>query len=63
MPIAEKTIAAAGLSHRITVSSGDYFAEQLPRADVSVMGRILHDWNPRAEETPHQEPRLIPATR
>ena len=25
-PIAEKTIAAAGLSHRITVASGDFFA-------------------------------------
>ena len=44
-PIAEKAIAAAGLSDRITVASGDFFAEPLPRADVIVMARILHDWN------------------
>jgi hypothetical protein len=44
-PIAEKAIAAAGLSHRVAVASGDFFAEPLPRADVVVMGQILHDWN------------------
>jgi len=44
-PIAEKAIAAAGLSDRITVASGDFFAEPLPRADVIVMSLILHDWN------------------
>ena len=44
-PIAEKAIAAAGLSDRITVASGDFFADPLPRADVITMGMILHDWN------------------
>ena len=44
-PIAEKAIAAAGLSERVTVASGDFFADPLPRADVIVMGQILHDWN------------------
>ena len=44
-PIAEKTIAAAGVGHRITVASGEFFAGPLPRADVIVMGRVLHDWN------------------
>ena len=44
-PIAEKAVAAEGLSDRITVASGDFFAEPLPRADVIVMSRILHDWN------------------
>jgi 16S rRNA G1207 methylase RsmC len=44
-PIAEKAIAAAGLSDRVTVASGDFFADPLPRADVVVMGQILHDWN------------------
>ena len=44
-PIAEKAIAAAGLSDRVAVASGDFFAEPLPRADVVVMGQILHDWN------------------
>ena len=45
MPIAEKAIAAAGLSDRVTATAGDFFAESLPRADVITMGLILHDWN------------------
>jgi predicted O-methyltransferase YrrM len=44
-PIAEKTIAAAGLSDRVSVASGDFFAEPLPEADAITMGMILHDWN------------------
>jgi hypothetical protein len=38
--IAEKAVAAEGLSQRITVASGDFFAEPLPKAEVSVMSRI-----------------------
>jgi hypothetical protein len=44
-PIAEKAIAAAGLSDRVATASGDFFAEPLPQADVITMGLILHDWN------------------
>ncbi len=44
-PIAEKAIAAAGLSDRVSVASGDFFADPLPQADVVTMGLILHDWN------------------
>jgi SAM-dependent methyltransferase len=44
-PIAERAIAAAGLSDRVTVASGDFFADPLPEADVITMGLILHDWN------------------
>jgi predicted O-methyltransferase YrrM len=44
-PVAEKAIAAAGLSERITVASGDFFRDPLPKADVITMGMILHDWN------------------
>jgi hypothetical protein len=44
-PIAQRTIAAAGLSHRVKVASGDFFADPLPQADVITMGMILHDWN------------------
>jgi hypothetical protein len=44
-PIAERTIAAAGLSDRVTAASGDFFADPLPEADVITMGLILHDWN------------------
>jgi O-methyltransferase domain/Dimerisation domain len=44
-PIAERAIAAAGLSDRVSVAAGDFFADPLPKADVITMGLILHDWN------------------
>ncbi|MFO1095883.1 MAG: methyltransferase [Planctomycetaceae bacterium] len=44
-PVARKSVAAKGLSSRIQVASGDFFADPLPRADVITMGMILHDWN------------------
>ena len=44
-PIAEEAIAAAGLSDRVSVASGDFLTEPLPKADVITMGLILHDWN------------------
>ena len=44
-PIAERAIAAAGLSDRVSVASGDFFADEFPKADVITMGLILHDWN------------------
>lgn len=44
-PIAQREIAKAGLTSRIEVASGDFFASPLPKADVIVMGNILHDWN------------------
>jgi hypothetical protein len=44
-PIAQKHIAAAGLSDRISTARGDFFKDPLPEADVITMGMILHDWN------------------
>jgi hypothetical protein len=44
-PLAQKHIEAAGLEERIMVISGDFFKEDLPKADVVTMGNILHDWN------------------
>jgi len=43
--IAEKKIAAARLSDRISAVSIDFFADPLPKADIITMGMILHDWN------------------
>jgi hypothetical protein len=43
--IAQRKIATAGLSDRVTARSLDFFAEPLPKADVITMGMILHDWN------------------
>ena len=44
-PIAQKHIAAAGLSGRIRTAAGDFFKDPLPKADLITMGMILHDWN------------------
>lgn len=42
---AQKQIDAANMSGRITVVEGDFFKDDLPKADVVTMGNILHDWN------------------
>jgi hypothetical protein len=34
-----------GLSERMRFAPGDFFADELPRADVVTMGHILHDWD------------------
>jgi hypothetical protein len=44
-PIATKAIEKVGLADRVTAVSGDFFADELPKADVITMGMILHDWN------------------
>jgi O-methyltransferase domain len=44
-PIFDDFVANAGLSNRLRFFPGDFFAYQLPRADVLIMGHILHDWN------------------
>ncbi len=44
-PIARRSIAAAGLTDRVSTAGGDFFADPLPKADVITMGMILHDWN------------------
>jgi hypothetical protein len=44
-PHARRQVDAAGMAERITVIAGDFFADDLPKADVVTMGNILHDWN------------------
>jgi O-methyltransferase/methyltransferase family protein len=41
----DEYVAQAGLSDRLDFYPGDFFADELPTADVLVMGRILHDWD------------------
>jgi len=38
-------IRACGLVDRVSFQSGDFFADPLPRVDVIVFARILHDWD------------------
>lgn len=44
-PIFEQYVASHGLQDRIRFKSLDFFQEPLPKADVIVMGHILHDWD------------------
>jgi hypothetical protein len=41
----DEYVAAAGLSDRLRFYPGDFFVDELPSADVLIMGHILHDWN------------------
>jgi hypothetical protein len=43
-PIAERFVAASGLTDRVVARSGDFFTDPFPPADVYLMGNILHDW-------------------
>ncbi|MGA9063300.1 MAG: methyltransferase [Terracidiphilus sp.] len=44
-PIFEEYIEANGLSPRVQFQAGSFFTDPLPKADVIMMGHILHDWN------------------
>jgi hypothetical protein len=44
-PFFEQFAARTGVAERVRFHAGDFFADELPPADVYVMGHILHDWN------------------
>lgn len=44
-PIFEEYIAAVGVADRLTFMPGSFFERDLPKADVVLMGHILHDWD------------------
>jgi hypothetical protein len=44
-PIFEEYVALVGVADRLTFTSGSFFEDDLPKADVVLMGHILHDWD------------------
>jgi hypothetical protein len=44
-PIFSRFVADHGLGERVRFVPGDFFNDNLPSADVLVMGSILHDWD------------------
>lgn len=45
LDVAREVIEAAGLSSRVDTVSGDFFKDELPKADIYSLGRIIHDWS------------------
>lgn len=45
VPVAKRHLESMGVGDRVDVVGGDFFADDLPNADVIVMGNILHDWD------------------
>ncbi|MBO3675767.1 methyltransferase [Streptomyces sp. NEAU-YJ-81] len=43
-PVFEKYVASFGLEGRLAFHAGDFFTDDLPGADVIVLGQILHGW-------------------
>lgn len=44
-PIFDRYAERAGVGTRVRFVPGDFFRQPLPRADVVLMGHILHDWD------------------
>ena len=44
-PIFEEYVARVGVADRLTFLPGSFFTDPLPKADVLLMGHILHDWD------------------
>jgi hypothetical protein len=44
-PVFQQYAEATGVADRIVFMPGDFFKDELPKADVVLMGHILHDWD------------------
>ena len=44
-PVFEEYVMQNKLAERLRFASGSFFNEAFPKADVVMMGHILHDWN------------------
>jgi O-methyltransferase/methyltransferase family protein len=49
-PLFESYVQQHGLADRIRFHAGDFFQDELPSADVFVMGRVLHNWDLAAKK-------------
>ncbi len=44
-PIFEEYVTTVGIAERLSFKSGDFFKQDIPKADVVLMGHVLHDWD------------------
>ncbi|MCC9644562.1 acetylserotonin O-methyltransferase [Rhodopirellula sp. JC740] len=45
VPVTKEIVGQSLVADRIDVVAGDFFADELPEADLMSLGRILHDWS------------------
>jgi acetylserotonin N-methyltransferase len=45
LELAKSMVSKSGVQNRMQVIGGDFFQDDLPKADLFALGRILHDWN------------------
>jgi acetylserotonin N-methyltransferase len=45
VPLTREIVGASPVADRIDIIAGDFFADELPEADLFALGRILHDWS------------------
>lgn len=45
LDLAKNMVTSSGVSDRMEVVGGDFFADPLPKADLYALGRIVHDWS------------------
>lgn len=44
-PLFDEHVARLGLADRMSFHAGDFFTDDLPEADVYLLGHLLHDWD------------------
>ncbi|HEY2694348.1 MAG TPA: methyltransferase [Pseudonocardiaceae bacterium] len=44
-PLFDEKVASYGLASRISFHGGSFFTDELPTADIVVIGHVLHDWD------------------
>lgn len=49
-PVFESYVAENDLTERVQFTAGSFFTDELPKADVILMGHILHDWDLATKE-------------
>ncbi|MEQ1824649.1 MAG: class I SAM-dependent methyltransferase [Pirellula sp.] len=45
LDLAKRMVSESMMHHRISVVGGDFFVDELPKADLYALGRIVHDWS------------------
>jgi len=48
-PVFDRYVAAHNLPDRLLFYSGDFFQDVMPKADVLIIGRVLHNWDLEAK--------------